>query len=281
MKIPCIESLVVIFLELQIFILLCGGQQLPPKNILNGKTNRLKAEKLPPCKACSVLVQSFNTGMEKTSRGKFEGGDTAYEEAKLGSYKYSEVRLVEIQEQLCQDIVRGGDQCHSLVEEYEETIELWWKKQQEFPDLFTYLCIDQAKACCPINHYGPECDICSNCHGNGICKGNGTRKGNGKCNCDTGYKGDSCFECDTGYYESFKDNAKLLCSRCHMACDENGCKGPGSSSCMSCKEGWIRDSEGGCSDIDECLRQNSPCKSNQFCVNNEGSFTCLGILVDL
>ena len=39
-----------------------------------------KNAKLPPCGACSALVKSFEAGMQRTSRGKLEGGDTAWEE---------------------------------------------------------------------------------------------------------------------------------------------------------------------------------------------------------
>lgn len=33
---------------------------------------------------------------------------------------------------------------------------------------------------------------------------------------------------------------------------------------------------GGCVDIDECANGRHECTRNQFCVNNEGSFSCLG-----
>ena len=35
---------------------------------------------------------------------------------------------------------------------------------------------------------------------------------------------------------------------------------------------------GGCTDIDECIAANT-CTKQQFCVNTEGSFNCLGKLV--
>lgn len=277
MKLFCCELFFLTILQVLFFVLsVTSAQQLPPKNLAESKKERLKAEKLPPCKACKTLVTSFEFFMDKTSRGKYEGGDTAYEEEKMGKYKYSEVRLVEIHEQLCTDVTRGRDQCHALVEEYEELIEEWWKKQMELPSLFQFLCIDHGKTCCPDGFYGPDCIKCTDCHGNGVCKGNGTRKGNGKCLCDPGYFGEECLDCDKGYYEAFKDETKLLCSKCHMACDDEGCKGPGSKSCVGCKSGWIRDNEGNCIDVNECLRKQNPCKSNQFCVNNEGSYSCLG-----
>lgn len=46
--------------------------------------------------------------------------------------------------------------------------------------------------------------------------------------------------------------------------------------CLMCAEGWVMDTEAGCLDIDECFSGSSPCKENEFCVNNEGSYTCLG-----
>ncbi len=52
--------------------------------------------------------------MERTARGKFEGGDADWEEKKLRSYANSEVRLVEIQEKLCSDVSRGEDQVNTL-----------------------------------------------------------------------------------------------------------------------------------------------------------------------
>ena len=45
--------------------------------------------------------------MERTARNKFEGGDTDWEEKNMGSYKTSEVRLIEIQERLCSEVERG------------------------------------------------------------------------------------------------------------------------------------------------------------------------------
>jgi hypothetical protein len=54
--------------------------------------------------------------MERTARGKFEGGDAAWEEERLGSYSRSEVRLIEIQEKLCINVERGKDQVSLITE---------------------------------------------------------------------------------------------------------------------------------------------------------------------
>lgn len=146
-------------------------------------------------------------------------------------------------------------------------------------DLHKWLCIDETKVCCPVNHFGSNCDPCYNCNGNGICKGNGTRKGNGKCACDDGYAGESCNICDKNYYESFRDSEKLLCSICHVACGDAGCTGPGPQNCLSCDKGWrigLEDlNEKGCVDVNECVVMKNACHNNQFCVNNEGSYQCL------
>ncbi|KAG7154691.1 cysteine-rich with EGF-like domain protein 2 isoform X1 [Homarus americanus] len=246
----------------------------------NNSKENLKSAKLPPCASCKTLTESFKKGIESTARGKFEGGDSAWEEEKMMSYKKSEVRLIEIQEKLCRDVERGQKQCEAGAEEHEGLLEDWWFREQETqPDLHTWLCIDTLRVCCPTNHYGPRCLPCKGgienpCGGNGKCKGAGTRKGSGDCSCNPGYKGDMCDACTYGYYEAYKDDTKLLCEQCHKAC--NGpCSGPGQKSCAACKEGWLMDTEKGCLDINECAVDKTPCKRNQFCINNEGSYSCL------
>ncbi|XP_014233062.1 cysteine-rich with EGF-like domain protein 2 [Trichogramma pretiosum] len=255
----------------------------PPHKCQTNNKNKEEAKNavLPPCASCKVLVQSFKKGMDKTSRGKFEGGDSAWEEDKLGSYKTSEVRLIEIQENVCKDLDHGETQCHSLAEELESEIEEWWfKKQETDPDLFEYLCITKAERCCPKDTYGPQCTECpgfpdSVCNNNGKCKGAGTRKGNGKCTCDRGYTGDSCFECASGFYQSYKDKRKLLCTACHSAC-KGDCTGGSPQDCTEdCHSGWRKIEEKGCVDIDECVENEESCPKNHFCINNEGNFTCI------
>uniref|UniRef100_A0A1L8DNP2 Putative conserved secreted protein n=1 Tax=Nyssomyia neivai TaxID=330878 RepID=A0A1L8DNP2_9DIPT len=263
-----VTAFLVLSLEAQV------APPLPPSSDKNGKN-----VKLPACKSCRVFVESFESGMRKTERNKHDGGDAAWEEERLGSYKTSELRLVEIQESLCNDVTRGRTQCHNFAEDNEHVIEEWWfKHQNEEQELFKYLCIDTLAVCCPDNHFGANCESCSDCHGNGQCKGNGTRKGNGKCLCDSGYAGEGCTECAMQFYEAFRDEEKLLCSPCHAACaNSTGCKGPGPRSCNTCSKGWVAASgEGsGCMDINECLEVRNACQRNQFCVNKEGSFACI------
>ncbi|XP_058808335.1 cysteine-rich with EGF-like domain protein 2 [Phymastichus coffea] len=258
------------------FLLLCTT----PFGTSKKSSEEIKNTILPPCASCKIMVESFKKGIDKTSRGKFEGGDSAWEEDKLGSYKTSEVRLIEIQENLCKDVDRGQTQCHSLAEDMESFIEEWWfKKQDSDPDLYIYLCIEKSERCCPKDHFGPNCDKCPGypnnvCNNNGRCKGAGTRKGSGQCTCDKGYSGEDCFDCATGFYESYRDNKKLLCSACHRAC-KGTCSGGGSKDCKECNSGWRLIDGKGCYDIDECIEKEDPCSHNQFCVNSEGSFSCI------
>lgn len=46
--------------------------------------------------------------------------------------------------------------------------------------------------------------------------------------------------------------------------------------CEACKEGWEIDEDKGCIDLNECLLEETPCKRNDFCVNTEGSYSCIG-----
>jgi len=244
-----------------------------------------KATKLPPCSACTRLVQSFTKGLERTERGKFEGGDAAWEEKNQGKgYAISEVRFVEIQEKLCQDVARGEAQCHNNHHEWEEHLEEWWSLGHDKPDLREWLCISKLKVCCPEGHFGAQCTPCSRkganghlCSGHGKCKGSGTRKGNGACQCDKGYGGDACHQCSSGY---FRDNDQ--CSSCHKSCLDQ-CVGPEPTHCLACQKGYVMKTERGCVDVDECAEASksksaaaadSICRDNEFCVNLEGSHSC-------
>lgn len=215
--------------------------------------------------------------MEKTARGKHESGDTAWEEQNLNVYAKSEVRFAEISDLVCTDVSRSQDQCYNYFETIEEELSMWFtKNQDEHPDLYHYLCIDLRQVCCPANTYGQNCSPCSDCNGNGSCKGNGTRKGSGKCLCHAGYTGEYCMDCALDYYESFRDETKLLCSNCHVACEKStGCTGPGTRGCRVCTKGWVMEQDIGCADVDECASDTHNCNKDEFCVNNDGSFECL------
>jgi len=243
--------------------------------------DKKKNANLPPCGSCTNLVSSFEKGMDRTKRGKFEGGDTAWEEKTQPSYAKSEVRFIEISEDLCKDVNRGEQQCHQLHNEWEEHLEQWWKMDMDTrPSLRQFLCVETLKVCCPLEHYGPDCEPCSVkgkdgslCSGNGKCKGSGTRKGNGQCSCDREYTGAVCDQCSIGHYNSYQDDDKTICSACHKACADH-CTGPGPKSCAKCAQGYEMHTEHGCGDLDECL-VSKPCTKDKFCVNTEGTFRCM------
>jgi len=262
-----------------------------PQNVLEKqKKEERTLAKLPPCSACKLLVSSFERGIERTSRGKFEGGDAAWEEKNQGKgYATSEVRFVEIQEKLCTDVDRGQSQCHDLHHEWEEHLEEWWNMGENKPDLKVWLCVEKLKVCCADGYYGAECKPCSKvgnngklCSGRGKCKGSGTRKGNGQCQCDKGFGGQTCDQCAQGYFQAAADSdnnvQELACKPCHKSCLDR-CTGPGPTQCLACKKGYLMDTEQGCHDQDECAEaaiqsKSEICATDKFCVNTEGSYQC-------
>lgn len=231
------------------------------------------------CQACKLFIDSFKNGLERTTRGKYEGGDTAWEEEKLKkSYKRSEMRLIDIQDAICRETSKHSVECHHMAEKAEEFIEEWWAQDpDESEDLYTYICIEKIKVCCPKHHYGKDCTPCPGdheklCSGNGKCRGDGTRKGNGTCLCDSGYTGESCDRCANGFYVAYADDSKILCSLCHISC-AGGCRAGSNKDCSACKPGYMFDSDEGCLDINECDEMEH-CKKDEFCMNSIGSYAC-------
>lgn len=239
-----------------------------------------KAEILPPCKACKQLVESFEKGIERTSRFKFEGGDTDWEEKKQVRYADSEIRLTEIQEELCTDIIKGQNQCHKLASENDEHFEQWWTVDQKTnPDFYDWFCIQTLKVCCPRNTYGINCDPCPGgittpCNNKGKCRGEGTRVGVGECRCNPGYTGTDCSQCLVGFYNETVGENEFACVECHQGC-QGHCRDGTAKGCEVCAEGWLNHPEFGCQDIDECLYDEPVCHSDHFCVNTPGSFNCI------
>ncbi|XP_068108708.1 protein disulfide isomerase CRELD1 isoform X2 [Hyperolius riggenbachi] len=231
------------------------------------------AAKQEPCLTCFNLVSSFVQGILRTSRHNFGGGNTAWEKEKLSKYDTSETRLVEVIETAC---AQADFDCNNMLEQNEELLEAWWFKKPRDPDqLFKWLCMDKLRVCCPPGTYGSDCKVCPGgaekpCYGHGKCDGSGTRLGNGLCDCYPSYGGEFCNECAVGYYEKVRNETHLVCSECHKTCSK--CRGSKDFHCVQCKKGYVMH-EMKCIDIDECGTQDR-CKSNQYCVNTEGSYEC-------
>lgn len=227
-----------------------------------------------PCDICRNLVDRFYKGLEDTAKKNFGGGNTAWEEKTLSKYETSEIRLVEIIENLCDS---SDFECNLMVEEHEEQIEKWWfKMRKKYPELQKWFCIETIEVCCPPGTYGPDCLACLGgserpCHGNGFCGGDGTRSGDGLCRCHAEYTGPFCLECADGYFSSEKNDTHTVCTACHESCKT--CDGQSNNGCKECKEGWAKEDDS-CFDVNECAAEKLPCKENEYCLNTEGSFSC-------
>lgn len=238
---------------------------------------KIRSVKLPACQACKMLVESFTLELHRAIK-KFssdQNKNPATEEYSIDN----ERTFLEVFKNVCRED-SAHDQCLTLAEKCKEDLKKWWiKEKSESTDLLQYLCVDTLRYCCPNGRFGPDCQPCPGypdrvCNNNGKCRGNGTRKGNGQCSCEVGYTGAMCEDCAPSYYASYKDDNKLLCVRCHSACEDN-CSQAGPKGCSSCREGWRIVKNRGCVDVNECFAKRSPCERNEFCVNNEGSYSCL------
>uniref|UniRef100_A0A8C5HZU2 EGF-like domain-containing protein n=1 Tax=Gouania willdenowi TaxID=441366 RepID=A0A8C5HZU2_GOUWI len=227
------------------------------------------------CNTCRKITDNFNKGFDRTANQNFGGGNTAWEERTLSKYETSEIRLMEIVEELCDS---SSFECNQMLEEHEEHFETWWfKKKTKHPDLHKWFCIETLKVCCPKGTFGPDCNACVGgsekpCHGNGECDGDGTRGGDGTCSCERAYKGTFCLDCSDGYFNVERNDTFSLCTECHTSCKT--CNGATNQDCDECKDGWEEDDQEACVDVDECSKDSSVCKEGEYCVNTEGSFSC-------
>ncbi|XP_067915253.1 cysteine-rich with EGF-like domain protein 2 isoform X1 [Heterodontus francisci] len=231
------------------------------------------------CPTCKKIANKFLKGVEDTSRKNFGGGNTDWEERYLSKYEFSETRLVEIIESLCEN---SEFECNLMVETNEEHIEHWWfTMQKDHPNFFLWFCVDMIKVCCPAGTFGVDCVGCPGgadrpCSGHGSCDGDGTRTGDGSCSCTKEYQGEECLDCAAGYYSEFQNETHSLCTACHPACKM--CTGPSSKNCTECASGWVEavtDEDGVvCVDVDECAAETLPCTQHEYCSNTEGSYSC-------
>ncbi|KAL3982339.1 TLR4 regulator and MIR-interacting MSAP family protein [Acanthocheilonema viteae] len=244
------------------------------------------------CRQCSLAVETFKAGLKKTENQHFAGGNTDWEERKLGKFAKSEIRLVEIMEHLCKtkylddsngfrDVKDIEFKCQQLVEEHEESIENWYfHKQLSNPNFLKWLCFEKLRLCCDAGHFGTDCKPCPGvdkglpvCSGHGSCQGDGSREGSGKCKCDMGYVGFMCSNCDANYYAT-RNSSTFICSECHKSC-KSGCSDSGPRNCKECHAGWIMNDSNECEDVNECLGKNRCSGEHIKCNNTEGSYECI------
>lgn len=229
------------------------------------------------CEACRKIEERYRDGLKNTAKSNYGGGNTNWEENKLGSYALSETRMTEILEYLYKIEDKTA---HSLLEQFEDRIENFWFKhfvKKTRVDFFQYFCITNAKVCCPKNTYGPTCQPCLGgkerpCKKRGKCIGEGTRGGTGKCNCTDGYMGELCDDCTVGFYLGFKNETHTVCHLCHKSC-KTSCTDGTPFTCDACGQGWKYSDEYGCDDINECSLGN-PCSGNFRCKNTVGWYEC-------
>lgn len=198
------------------------------------------------CEACKELQKGIERNLEKTRNQNFGGGNSNWEESRLGSWATSETRMIQTIEYACQ----GDFRCSSFLEEHEEDIEDWFKTgpdsapEEDRIDFFKQFCVEKSKACCEDeNAFGKDCTPCPTnvnqeiCSGRGTCEGAGDRKGKGGCKCNSGYKGKNCDKCSSEYFleAEITMTEKPLCTRCMHKCKE--CKG-GKGKCLGCREGY-------------------------------------------
>ncbi|KAI6189206.1 Cysteine-rich with EGF-like domain protein 2 [Aphelenchoides besseyi] len=226
------------------------------------------------CGYCKYMVATFKQGLIKTENQHFAGGNTDWEERKLGKFKTSSKFVI------------LGDftsrfQCNHMAEDNEELLEKWFFKRQDTdPNIFQYVCIDKMQKCCADGHYGPSCAPCPGalkgaaCFNNGKCSGDGTREGTGKCECNEGYAGVRCSTCDAHYFAVTQNDTHIQCKACFDGCASD-CTSEEPTGCVACRSGYKKDDELGCVDINECENTPNLCsKSHEKCVNTQGHYNC-------
>ncbi|KAK2187175.1 hypothetical protein NP493_173g04024 [Ridgeia piscesae] len=78
---------------------------------------------------------------------------------------------------------------------------------------------------------------------------------------------EKCVDCSDLFY---KDGT--ICKACHESCKKS-CSDGTPATCEECKDGWTH-TETGCQDLNECESDKSPCSSDEYCINSEGSYKC-------
>ncbi|XP_062339158.1 cysteine-rich with EGF-like domain protein 2 [Osmerus eperlanus] len=123
--------------------------------------------------------------------------------------------------------------------------------------------------------------LCTGCHGScKICSG----PTNDDCDeCKAGWEEDdqgACIDVDECSTDSapcqeeqhcLNSDGSYSCRACDQVC--SGCTGEGPDKCKACASGY-QDTEGTCTDMDECSQLEAVCPEERRCVNTRGSYSC-------
>jgi len=100
------------------------------------------------CEVCEEVGAGLRRGFEKTQKQRFGGGNTAWEERKLKEWAKSELRYVEIHEQICGEAQKKSsknDDCHAFVSDHEDLIEAWWFNLRDTLDFRSFICVQSTR----------------------------------------------------------------------------------------------------------------------------------------
>lgn len=203
---------------------------------------------------CIYLADGLEAQMKRTRKQNFGGGNTKWEEKKLGKWATSETRLLEVMESACgegygsidlnsmnMDRAGANADCYSMLERNENWIEEWFESDPDAKgkSFYSDFCVNKLKSCCPMrDEFGKKCQKCpkdSNgniCSGHGTCGGAGDKEGKGKCKCRDNFVGFKCQECHEDYFLHEGE-----CRKCHKSCKT--CSGPKSKHCKACALNYV------------------------------------------
>eukprot|EP00126_Sphaerothecum_destruens_P015917 Sdes_comp9989_c0_seq1m1557 len=213
-------------------------------------------QKQSDCNKCRQVAEKFMKKMNETAAKNSAGGDVSWEEERNFRYSKSEMRFIEVMEDICPS---KDYECDRLVEKNEHVFEDWFFGSLS-EELFTHLCVKQLQSCCEPGQFGKDCVSCprggtlgqETCSGHGKCIGEGYRKADkkeeklefGRCKCDKGYRGKVCDECVEGYYAEVERDVlgdekggRRTCEVCGKGCKK--CSGKGAENCFECKPGFF------------------------------------------